>query len=387
MSLRTSILSFLVSAFLATAASASGGWCNLPGCSSCKTATPVMVEKTVLVPTYVTEKRIVHETKYRTENRIKTVTVQVCKPRLEERTRTYTVLVPEKRTKTVNYVVCKPVWETKTREFVVQIPVWNEVEEKYTVKVPVWKNVEQTYTVKVPVWTEQEREYTVLVPILEKRSATRTVTKCVPTSEKRTVRCDQGHWETQIVEVPCRSSCGGCGHCNRCCKPVSRTVCRRVWVPNVVEKEIDVTVYKRVTEEIPCEYTVRVCKPETRTETVKVCSYKDEQRTCVKKVCSYKDEVRTCKKRVCSYKPETRTETYKVCHYVNEKKSREVAYTVCVPEKRTEKYSVTVYDRVPEEREVTYKVCIPETVKREIDVRVCRMVAKTILVPACSCCR
>ncbi len=327
------------------------------GCVSCAPAVPVMIERTVMVPTYVTEKRVVHETVYHTEARTKTVTVNKCVPRQVEKTRSYTVMVPQQQTKTVNYVVCKPVYETKTREYVVEVPQWSEVEEKYTVR--------------VPVWHDQERQYTVMVPTTEKRQGTRRVARCIPTTEQRTVRCDEGHWETQMVEVPCYSPCNNCGHCRACCSPVTQTVCRRVWMPNVVEKQVDVTVYKQVVEDVPYEYCVTVCKPETRTETVKVCSYTDEERTCTRKVCTYK--------------PETRTQTYQVCKYVHETQAREVTCTVYVPQQKTETCTVTVYDMVPEERQVTYNVCVPEVVEKEINVCVCRMVPKTIQVPACGC--
>jgi hypothetical protein len=212
-----------------------------------------------------------------------------------------------------------------------------------------------------------------MVPTTETRQGTRTVARCIPTTEQRTVRYDAGHWETQTVEVPCYSSYSSChcGHCRACCSPVTRTVCRRVWVPNVIVKQVDVTVYKQIVEQVPYEYHVTVCKPETRTGTVKVCSYNTEERT------------RT--RRVCSYKPETRTQTYQVCRYVHETQARNVTCTVYVPQQKTDTYTAIVYDTVPEERQVTYNVCVPEVVQKTINVRVCRMVPKTIQVPSCYC--
>ena len=62
--------------------------------------------------------------------------------------------------------------------------------------------------------------------------------------------------------------CGDCGGCEDCgataggCAPTT-TVCQKVWVPNVVTKEVPVTVCKTVVENQPYEYCVTVCKPET----------------------------------------------------------------------------------------------------------------------------
>ena len=59
-------------------------------------------------------------------------------------------------------------------------------------------------------------------------------------------------------------------------------------------------------------------------------------------------------------------------------KTRDVSYTVCVPETRTRNVQVVRYERVPEERTQTYTVMVPFTVDKEVQVRVCKMVEKTI---------
>ena len=206
-----------------------------------------------------------------------------------------------------------------------------------------------------------------MVPHREKREGTRTVCKVVPVTETRTVTCDQGHWETQTTDVPCN-----CCQCRSSCAPHVRHVCKRVWVPNVVTKEVEVTVHRRETEEVPYEYFVTVMKPEERAHTHKVCEWKTETRTKTVRVCNYEREERTRTMQVCEYKPETRTRT--------------VNYTVCVPETRTRTYNVTNYRRVAEEKTQTYDVCIPYTEQQEVEVQVCKMVPKTITVPVCESC-
>jgi hypothetical protein len=144
----------------------------------------------------------------------------------------------------------------------------------------------------------------------------------VAETSTRTVSRDRGHWETQQVEVACggcgkgnswggcESSCGGCGGCGSgCggrgsdgggCAAFSRTVCRRLWVPNVVTEEVPVTTYRNCTEEVPYEYSVTVCRPEERTRTVNVCTFRSEERTKSVPVTRYRDESRTRTVRQCT---------------------------------------------------------------------------------------
>lgn len=291
--------------------------CNTCGsCESapCEAAAPAMVEKTIMVPTTELVTRKIHVTEYTTETRERTVTVNKRVPKTETVTCNYTVMVPKTETKTVTYNVCKP------------------------------------------VVTEMEQEYSVCVPHTETRNATRTVCKRVPVTKKRTVTVDEGHWEDAPAkecapagdccqQVSCDSGCG-----RRRCRRACASPCEvsdscgpgRVWVPNLVQKEISYTCYTTVKEEQPYSFKVTVYKRENRTRTVKKCSY------------------------------------------VNEKKTREVSYTRCVPEQRTKSREVTRYECVPTEKTVTYKVCVPHQVEKEVQVRVCKLVPKTVMVPACS---
>ena len=167
-----------------------------------------------MVPEWGTETRIVNATEYRTESRDRTITVNRQVAETQQRTQTYTVMVPQTRTRTVSYTVSKPVYETQSVNYTVNVPVWNDVAKEYTVQVPYTENIERSYTVSVPVWSDVEKSYTVMVPHTETRQATRTVCRRVAETSTRTVTRDQGHWETQMVEVACNggsSSYGGCG--------------------------------------------------------------------------------------------------------------------------------------------------------------------------------
>ena len=323
-------IALLLPLVTAGAAWAGHGHCR-SGCApaTCAPATcaPTYVEKTVCVPTWVMETRTVDVIECTTEQRQKTCTVYRQVPETKTIETQCTVMVPETRTKTCNYTVC------------------------------------------TPVWRDVEKQYTVMVPHKETRQGTRKVCKMEQVTETRTVCKDQGHWEEQVVEVPCSctkyrscrarrgccsarrcgsdcgsdcgSACGGNTGCGGSSCSNTVTCTKKVWVPNIVQEEVEVTCSKPVLVEEPYEYCVTVCKPETRTCTVKVCEYVKEERT------------------------------------------REVQYTVCVPQQRTVTRQVCVVKCIPEERVVTYTVQVPHRVQKQVQVRVCKMVPKTVQVPCC----
>jgi len=260
-----------------------------------------MVEKTIYVPTFVTEKRKVTLTECRTETRERTVTVYRRVPETKTVQHTYTVMVPQARTRTVTYNVCKPVFETQTRQ------------------------------------------YTACVPHQEVRHCVRVVCNLVPTKQMRTVCRDRGHWEERVIECQSHAACRPRRRCGECgavaCAPATRTC--RVWVPNIVQEKVEITVMCPQRVEVPYDRTVTVYRPEQR----------------------------TCKVRV--------------CHLVSEQKTCEMQYTVCVPEQRTRSCQVTTYKCVAEQKTLKYTVNVPHKVEKEIEVRVCKMVPKTVLVPRC----
>ena len=59
---------------------------------------------------------------------------------------------------------------------------------------------------------------------------------------------------------------------------------------------------------------------------------------------------------------------------------------MCVPQQRTQTFNVTTYKCVPEQMTQTYTVCVPVQVQKEVQVQVCKMVPKTVMVPATSGC-
>ena len=326
-----SVVGLLLSASQAVAGGPSGG--SASGCGGA-----CYVEKTIYCPEWVTETRTVTCCEYKQESREVTETIYRCVPVQKEIQRSCTVMVPEQRVRTCQYTVCTPVV----------------------------KQVERQYTVCVPEYRDVERQYTVMVPTQETRQGVRRVCHMVPEEITNTVCVDRGCWQTQMVEVPCspcrrgcfRRRCGSCcGGCGSCCQPMTTTVCQRVWIPNIVQEEVTCTVYKQQITEEPYEYTVTVCKPETRTCTVKVCEMRQEVRT------------RTCS----------------VTTYETSVEERQVPYTVCVPQEKTWTETVTTYTQVPEEVTRTITVCVPVQVQKEIQVNVCRMVPKTIQVPVCGC--
>jgi hypothetical protein len=68
-----------------------------------------------------------------------------------------------------------------------------------------------------------------------------------------------------------------------------------------------------------------------------------------------------------------------------EQRTREVPYTVCVAQTRTRQEQVTEYKQVPVEKVDLVTVMVPREVEKEVQVQVCRMVPKTVKVPASGC--
>ncbi|MDX1928029.1 MAG: ferredoxin [Pirellulaceae bacterium] len=179
--------------------------------------------------------------------------------------------------------------------------------------------------------------------------------------------------------------------------PVTQTVTRRVWVPNVVTEEVPVvenvsqsqeiayTVFEQHTEQIPYECTYIVYRPETRTGTRKVVNYVEETRTRSRKVVQYNDETRTRTLKKLSYKQETRTETIPVVSYATEKRTKEVSYTFNVPETKVEPFTSTRFETVNEEISEEYTVSVPVTTTKEVQVQVCRMVPKLVPITIYPC--
>ena len=292
---------------------------------------PQMVEKTILVPQMTMEKRTVCVTEYRCEPRKEIVTVCRLVPEITRTKKIVTDMVPEKRTRIEKCMVRKPVVR------------------------------------------EVECEVVVMVPHKEKREETRLVTRYVTTKEKRVVCEDQGQYEDRVIETPvCATdddchACGRRGWRRRGCAACDVTACSysggekqvpgekqapaetckttvRVWVPKMVEREIEVDVKTPKCVEEKCEYTVVVCRPE-------------------------KQKVKRC-----------------VTEYIEEPSERCVTYFECVPKQREVTCCNVTYKRVTEDREMVRMIRVPQQVQKEICVPVCKMVEKKVLCPVCPPC-
>jgi YTV protein len=312
---------------------------QLPVCAPCVRTE----QRTVLVPELVTEYRKVPATEIRREEREREVIVYKDVPETVQRTRTFTVLERQVRSHQETYTVPKPVLKN--------------VEQTYTVCVPYTETRTRTCTVLKPVYKEVEHKYTVSVPYCEKRTGMRTICRSVPVTRIRTVCVDQGHWELRPACPVCKP------YGPRAAAPVA--VCKtRVWVPNLVQKQVAYTVDTIQTVQVPYEYQVTLCRPEIRTRTEKVCTLVPTQE-------SYPYEVHLTR-------TENRSRTVQICEYVPEERTRTVNETVCVPRQKTESYTETVYRRVAEKQIRKETVCVPVCTTREVPVRVCRLVPKTV---------
>ncbi len=273
-----------------------------PAACSCQT-TCQYVEKTVLVPQMVLETRKVKMIECRPEVREETVMVHRLVPETKAVQRECVVMVPETRTRTETCLVPRLVWKTATKEV------------------------------------------TVMVARTKRVQGTRRVCKLMPVQEMRTICVDQGHWEERTCEVACPVCC--CRPCTctpaKACAPATVVQTCKVWVPNIVQKQVQVTCLKPVWVDEPCERLVTVCQPERRTCTVRLCQCMLEKRT------------------------------------------RTVQYTVCVPKRQVRTEQVTVCKCVAEPQVRQCTVLVPHEVEKEVQVAVFRMVPKTVKVPVCLC--
>ncbi|KKL79749.1 hypothetical protein LCGC14_2011690 [marine sediment metagenome] len=195
-------------------------------------------------------------------------------------------------------------------------------------------------------------------------------TVCKPVWETKTKVCS-GHWETR--EIAPRACEPAACEPEACC-PVRQC---RVWVPEIIEKQIECTKYVRETCVKKVPYTVcrMVRENRVKTCTYKVCKMVPEQRTrtCTYKVCRMvrENRVKTCTYKVCRIVTECRTKEipYKVCKMVPETCTKRVAYTVCKPVhyQRTINCVRMVPKRVP----YTVTRCVRKVICKQVPVKVC----------------
>ncbi|HEX5106095.1 MAG TPA: hypothetical protein VFV87_19885 [Pirellulaceae bacterium] len=241
---------------------------------------------------------------------------------------TKTILVPHisYKTVTVPVVVFKPQVQQKTITVQRAVPEQRQV----TRMVPVMEPQVRTFTETIPIcrmtYEDVPARIQVMVPHLETREGTRTVCKPVLVQESRTVCRDAGDWQDKTV-----IDAHGC-----------RQVCR-VWVPNIVQEQVPVTVCKMQLTEVPFRFQALVCRP----------------------------EVKNVVRRVCKPLYETQT--------------REVTCTICVPRLVEKQFIEVVCRYEPAEQVVNCVVPVAVTEQRQIQVPVCTLVQKEVTCPAPSC--
>ena len=151
------------------------------------------------------------------------------------------------------------------------------------------------------------------VPHIEERTGTRHVCHSVPVTRTRTVCEDQGHWEEQ--------ACGGCAAapaCDSCNSDSESSSCcdtRKVWVPNIVQSEVEYTCYENQISEESYTYNVTTYTQENRTCTVKVARQVQEE-------VPYTYHVTVCT-------PQQREVQVQVCHMVEQTVSCKVYRPAC----------------------------------------------------------
>jgi len=195
-------------------------------------------------------------------------------------------------------------------------------------------------TICVPQWVEEVR--TIKETCYKKELRERDVTKYRQVKKTKTLEC-------------------------------KHTVFVKVKKPDVQKIDIAKPVSKWVEE----KYTVMVPHQEVRKGTRKVCrpvpgccdkfEMVDEPYECVATVC--KPEERTCKKLVWETQYEEKVITREIC--------------TIEPKVIVKPYEVTECVWEPVVTQETYEACVPYTVEKQVTVKVCKMVPKTVRVPKC----
>jgi hypothetical protein len=355
-----------------SAGTSQAGDCHVVGCAPC----PPPACQPACVPTQPTceweeVERIVQVQEWDTETR----KVQVTEYERQECERTVTVYDRVRHDDKVSHEVTYYVNVPKSREETITVckPVWRDVKFKYTVCELIRDTKKCTRTVCKPVWTEVDQDCTVMVPCVEDRTDKVCVWKCVPVTRTRQVCEDQGHWEERSVQVgSCNTGCYTCNHCNTWCNTCAPVACapvtctQKVWVPNVVTKDVEYTVNEWQCSKEDRTYQVTVCKPVTKTRKVKVCNW-----TTVEEEYDYV---------VCRTQQVEKIGTRKVCEMVRQEQICTINYTVCVPKTKIVEETVCRWECVPTQKVIKETVCVPVTVEKEVQVPVCRWVSKTIKV-------
>lgn len=315
------------------------------------------VERTVMVPKLVNERRKVREIEYKRVQQERDVTVYKTVPRVRN--------VEQRRE------VMEPVTRTKTEEYTRMVPVVEDVRREVTVSVP--ERVRKTaYRTELrPEYRNVTREYTEMVPTRVRRTATRSVTRNVPITRSRQYTQDAGYWATQQVAVQqpltatvAATSVGaatgmGGGCCG--CVPVScgcqtQYMTQQVYVPRTVRRQQNYTEIQQQTVQVPYDYEELTYRPVKRQRTVR-----QERMRQVQVPYDYTEVVYRDKK-------EYRTE--KVERMVAQRRQRTIRFTEMVPRTRIENVKVTEYESVPVKEKETFTALVPTEIERDVTVQV-----------------
>jgi hypothetical protein len=175
-----------------------------------------------------------------------------------------------------------------------------------------------------------------------------------------------------IKAPPPQSGSTASGSC--CTPPAPRMVEYSVLVPHMVMEKRLMPCVEYTTEPRVKTFTVMHAVPETKTITRQCTVMVPETRTRMENYT------------VCKPVPGSSDGCCGGCKYEQETKQREVQYTVCVPQKKQYTCEVTVCKYVPEEKTVTFDACVSHIVQKPVEVPVCHMVSKKVLMPAPTCC-
>ena len=322
-------------------------------------------------------------TAYRTEWRTRQVPVEVSRPveRIEVKKEKRTVIVPTWVTEksTVSEVV--PTWVTEKSTVTEVVPTWVTEKRTERVVVPTWVREKQTVTEVVPTWVKEKQTVREVVPTVVKEKVNQTVWQanwvkethyrnvCRPVTSvvnRPVVRC-------RMVSVACVDPCTGCAYTS--CRPetyvenVPCTVVNYVTEqqpievtvnrPRAVQQQVEVNVCRYVTQERPVE--VMVCRHVTQSRPVEVmvCKHVTQERPVEYRVCKHVTQQRPVEYRVCKYVTQQRPVEYQVCKHVSKTEDVNVSYVHTDWKKETVMRTEHYCERVPYQTTVRVPVCVP----------------------------
>lgn len=366
-----------LSAFALAPTSAWSQCCDVvPACQTVFVPQPVtafrLEYETVMKPVEVTSYRPVWETSTQ-ERRF-----MVAKPVTETsyREERFTVLRPvmttEERQQVTNVVHYETSTQMQENRQIVQRPVWVQQvrREQFTVQRPVTRTVMQNQQT-----TEMQQVTTFRVETVDQGNFVDQQT-CVQNRGRNRLQWLPGHNVADPATGTARWQRGGLFWVPT--PGASQVVTNRVWVPNVVQRQVPVTqmVPQVVNRQVPIQVTEMVNEVQTRDIPFQVCQMQQEE------------QVTQVPITVC--RPVTRQVVNKfqvqVCNWQSQEMVQRVPVTTCKVqyEERVEQIPVKTCKWVAE----TSTVMQPETVAKWVQVTYTRMVPKTVMLasPAPTCC-